>query len=121
MKILIITNHSYMLYRFRWELIAELQKADAVDGVLCGAVFHSLHVCHRSGLRTDANGCGSGDSHTGTVQRAEKHRPENEPHYEVGVLPLLPAAPWNHRLAAVCLLNSGKKTATDDQPCRFPL
>ena len=26
MKILIITNHSYMLYRFRRELIAELQK-----------------------------------------------------------------------------------------------
>lgn len=30
MKILIITNHSYMLYRFRWELIAELQKKHEV-------------------------------------------------------------------------------------------
>jgi galacturonosyltransferase len=30
MKILIITNHSYMLYRFRRELIAELQKAHEV-------------------------------------------------------------------------------------------
>lgn len=30
MKILIITNHSYMLYRFRRELIAELQKSHEV-------------------------------------------------------------------------------------------
>ena len=30
MKILIITNHSYMLYRFRRELIAELMKEHEV-------------------------------------------------------------------------------------------
>ena len=30
MKILIITNHSYMLYRFRKELIAELMKEHEV-------------------------------------------------------------------------------------------
>ena len=30
-KILIFTNHSYMLYRFRLELIQELKKAHEVE------------------------------------------------------------------------------------------